>query len=438
MVNQCSTCGYPGSGGLAASWTCEKCKTKNYNEQFVEAYLANVDVARMSSFMRLGRTSYQAGDFEDAIKKFDLALAEHAENSEGWAYKGLALAHLINLSNLGAIPRQVDLCFANAGETTGGDPEFLGAAHAVARERIVREMLRSALRECEQAEKSAFAFSHDKAEARQRASARYENAFRALGFCMSLPSENVGQMIEVCRLIRGASFQEFAPDASTLNMQVTAYVEAAAAAHPGVDTSLPEPPVKRAACFPAGAQVATRGGGAIRVEDLAVGDRVLGQDAQRGQWEQVQITAVRRHERIRIWEVQLEHGVTLSTTASHSLATTRGWVAVADLVPGDRCQVNGGDDATEWRGVESVRCTRRVEAVFSYVTHRHHVTRVNGVTAHEFSRFRRLRGALHAVVVLGRRLGAGADTCTLGVRPQLRESSLSYGRGASLCRVGDG
>ena len=337
MVKNCGSCGAPcAERSIGASWKCGFCETVNYNEGYVEAYLSNIDVAKLTNYMRLAKASYEARNFEDAAEKFDMALAENSENAEAWAYKALSLVHTINLSNIDSVPSQVEACFQQANSLEAGGGEFLEAAHAIARERIVAELLRSANREVEQAQKSAFAFSHDAAAASSRASKRYNNAFVALAACLETPSENVRQMLDVCKLTMLASQQQYAPEASAVVQSAHSYVDQVRARFPSMEIDMPQPK-KMAACFPAHARVATGRGRWTTMGDLRIGDTVLAYDSKAGDWHSVPVVRIRQRIAVQIVELHLANGQVIDTTASHSFLTQRGWVAAGDLGVEDTC-----------------------------------------------------------------------------------------------------
>src|SRR5262245_16559355 len=98
MIRECKCCGAPADQqGLQAWWECRFCKSINYDERVVEAYLASTDIAKLSNQIRIGRSYYEAGEYQRAIDHFDRALVEDAGHTEAWAYKGLALAFTVDL-----------------------------------------------------------------------------------------------------------------------------------------------------------------------------------------------------------------------------------------------------------------------------------------------------------------------------------------------------
>ena len=162
MIRECKCCGAPADQqGLQAWWECKFCRSINYDERVVEAYLASTDIAKLSNQIRIGRSYYEAGDFQKAVDHFDRALVEDAGHAKAWAYKGLALAYTIDLQNTENVLRGVEQCFKQARSANSEGDDLVDAAHGVARERVVAELLRCAVRETEHAEKSIFAFSDD-------------------------------------------------------------------------------------------------------------------------------------------------------------------------------------------------------------------------------------------------------------------------------------
>ena len=418
MVKECSSCGAPSTeAGIGASWACQFCGSTNYDEAYVEAYLSNIDVAKLSNYMRLAKNSYEAGKFEDAAAKFDRALAEDAENAEAWAYKGLALAHTIHLSNIDAIPREVDLCFKQASSLQSEGDEFLSAAHAVARERVVAELLRAAVREVEQAEKSAFAFSHDPAQARRRASGRYDNAFGALAACLSGPSENVRQMLDVCRLTLAASYEKYASPSANLKQAALDYVEDARTRFPDLSIEMPAPRSAVAACFPGSALIAVGRNRQIRVDALESGATVAGYDRRTRAWAPVEIRTVRRWPAVRVLELVLDDDSVVSTTRSHSFLTAFGWRAAGRLSPGDRCLCAAPAGPEVWRTVRDVRVTGRVESVYSFVTSHRHVTSVHGCLVHDFTWLRGFRALMRSAIAEPLRSALRPDGARVLSRP---------------------
>jgi tetratricopeptide (TPR) repeat protein len=225
MSNQCKSCGAASAvNSVSSSWKCDFCGSVNYIDGYVEAYLNKIDLSKISSYMRLAKTAYESHNFEEAARKFDSALTEDSNNLEAWAYKGLALSHTINLSNLQMVASEVNECFKVAKSLDSGDDDFFLVANTVAHERVIKELLRSARREIEQGDKSEFAFSHDLELAKRKASRRYANALIALGQCLDTPSENVKQMIKVCELTLLVSNKASAPSDADRVKQARAYL----------------------------------------------------------------------------------------------------------------------------------------------------------------------------------------------------------------------
>ena len=399
MVKECTSCGASSNQvRIDASWTCEFCKSVNFDEKYVDAYLSRIDIAKLSNYMRMAKTSYEAGNFKDAVVRFDQALEENAQNPEAWAYKGLALAHTINLSNIDSIPDEVDLCFQQANALEPDGNEFLGAAREIARERVISELMRSTIREYEQAQKTEFAFSDDVDEIRLRVTERYNNAFHALAMCLSKPSSNVRQMIDVCRLTVAISQEKYAPSSLTVTRDALNYVDETRRRLPSLMFDMPKSSVKKAACFPSGARVASIFGSWISMSDLRVGQLVLAYDVKDHNWEPVSIIRIRQHAPVRIVELLLDSGQILATTASHSVLTKRGWVPAGRLRANDTCLLTQPGLPTEWHTVTCLGRTSREEKVYSFTTSRVHVTCVDGVIVHEFTHMRALRSLFYTLL----------------------------------------
>jgi tetratricopeptide (TPR) repeat protein len=241
MIRECKCCGAPADQeGLQAWWECKFCQSVNYDERVVEAYLANTDIAKLSNQIRIGRSYYEAGDFEKAIDHFDRALMEDARHAEAWAYKGLALAYTVDLQNISNVLRGVEQCFKQARSATGQGDELVDAAHGVARERVVAELLRCAVRETEHAEKSIFAFSGDPGRAQFHAGEQYASALSALAACLSAPSTNVRQMADVCRLAVAISREKYAPPAESVAGAAQRYLDEIRTKHPSISVDIPK------------------------------------------------------------------------------------------------------------------------------------------------------------------------------------------------------
>lgn len=393
MKNLCTACGAPSkSTSICASWTCEFCSTVNFMERYVESYLASIDHAKLTSFMKLAKTAYLSRNYTDAIIKFETALAENAENVEAWAYKGLSLAHTINLANIDTIPHQVSICFENAFIQEGNQKEFCRAAHAIARERVVSELIRSAEREIHQAEKSAFAFSHDKNLARSKAGARYSNALLALLHCLSTPSDNVKQMLQVCQHITDISNEKFGPS-TVPTTAVKDYLKIIAERYPDLELKLEMPMAveKQAACFPGHALVAVSINTWVPVHQLELGDRIKVMNEKTGAWEDVYVRKINKHELVSIIAIHLAGGKVIESTQSHSFWTKRGWVQGKNLQSTDRCLEIAPGQKPEWKIVNWVHTTSRKEAVYSFQTSSHHTPCVEGILVHEMTHFRGIR-----------------------------------------------
>jgi tetratricopeptide (TPR) repeat protein len=241
MIRECKCCGAPtDQHGVQAWWECKFCKSINYDERVVEAYLASTDVAKLSNQLRIGRSYYEAGDFEKAVDHFDRALVEDAGHAEAWAYKGLALAYTVNLQNTDDVLRGVEQCFKQARSVSSEGDDLVDAAHGVARERIVAELLRCAVRESEHAEKSIYAFSDDPGRAQLHASGQYASALSALAACLSTPSSNVRQMVDVCRLAIAISREKYAPPAGSIAETAQLYLDEFRAKHPSIPADIPK------------------------------------------------------------------------------------------------------------------------------------------------------------------------------------------------------
>ena len=361
--------------------------------KYVDSYLANIDHAKLSSFMKLAKTAYLSKNYADAVSKFEMALAENAENVEAWAYKGLSLAHTINLSNIDTIPHQVSICFENAFAHEGDQQEFCKAAQAIAQERVVSELLRSAEREIHQAKKSAFAFSHDKNLARAKAGHRYTNALLALVHCLSTPSNNVKQMLQVCQHITDISNDKFAPHTTVQTAAVKEYLTTIVERYPDLELELETPTAmeQKAACFPGHALVAVAINTWVPIHQLELGNQIKVMNEKTGAWENAHVRKINKHDHVAIIEIHLEGGMVIESTQSHSFWTQRGWVQGKNLKSTDRClQISPGQKPT-WKIVDWVHRTHRKETVYSFQTSSHHTPCVEGVLVHEMTHFRRLR-----------------------------------------------
>lgn len=114
----------------------------------------------------------------------------------------------------------------------------------------------------------------------------------------------------------------------------------AASAHTANQMGLPSGAAQTAVCppllgssLPAGAQVMTPQG-SVAIEDLRVGDKVLGYDERSGEVELNKVTRLLTRVATDIVALQLENGDTLLTTAKHPFLAQGGWREAGQLERG--------------------------------------------------------------------------------------------------------
>jgi Pretoxin HINT domain len=97
-------------------------------------------------------------------------------------------------------------------------------------------------------------------------------------------------------------------------------------------------------CFAEGTVVALRGQGRAAIDSIVVGDEVVARAESSLEEGARKVTRTWRHPRKRAWDVRLDTGERIRTTASHRFFTVeRGIVAAAELRVGDRLKTLGGE-----------------------------------------------------------------------------------------------
>ena len=386
MKLTCASCGAPappGASPLTPSWDCEFCESANYNEEYVKSYLQQIDLSTFSNNMELGKVAYEGENYEESARWFDLALTEDASSFEGWAYKALSLAHMVDLSNLDSLPREVESCLTRARSIAPGG-EFVGAAEQVARALVVHELIRLAERALDQARKASFAFSHDREAARARSTPQLVVAQQACLECLAL-SPGAQQV----RIVHDLARESLTLDGAPSNPSLSRAIEASSKAER----------VAAKSCFPRSALVATPHG-PRGIGTLAEGDLVLAYSTSRRQLVRRAIVRVVDYAPARILALSLKNGGIVRTTSHHTIATTRGWRVASEVRPGDRVlTARGGTDVvqrSDWSGICEPVWNLHVCGNGTYV--------VDGCIVHSFTRCRTLRTVLANVLPPCRRL----------------------------------
>ena len=174
MRSNCSSCGAPAqTGGMVASFKCDYCQCTTYNEDYVNSFLEKVDLSKFSSKMRLGKVAFESENYADAAERFMGALEEHADSAEAWAFRGLSLAHDVDLSNIHKLPKEINVCFKQA-KALNSEQELVEAAEHVAQELIIATVFRIATGAYDEAHKILFAFADQAQMARQQAGSQYQ------------------------------------------------------------------------------------------------------------------------------------------------------------------------------------------------------------------------------------------------------------------------
>ena len=147
-------------------------------------------------------------------------------------------------------------------------------------------------------------------------------------------------------------------------------------------------------CFPGDANVRTPAG-ERRIDSIRKGDSVLGVTATGT----VVSTTVKRicshdgaHQLLRV--VSSKPELSFYVTKRHPIQTTRGWLRVRDVRPGDVLSYvdSGGNVLTHT--VQCVELTSRYEPVYNLTVDGDHTFIVHGCIAHSFVYFRILRCCL--------------------------------------------
>lgn len=145
-------------------------------------------------------------------------------------------------------------------------------------------------------------------------------------------------------------------------------------------------------CFPATARVLTATGprpiADVEPGDLVISYRPDGTTCVRP------VTRKLAHGECTIHRVVLDRGVALRATANHRVLTTRGWLKVRDLHPGD--EVVRPEDRSV---VVEVQAEPKPEPVYNLYTAGEHTFVVEGVVVHNFTHLRVLRTWMHRLLV---------------------------------------
>ena len=153
---------------------------------------------------------------------------------------------------------------------------------------------------------------------------------------------------------------------------------------------------RSSACFPGSALVATPGG-PCRIASIRRGDLILSWCRRTSTTAARAVTAVQAHGPRALLLVRQEGGGELAVTPNHRMLTSRGWVRVDRLGPGDA--LVRPDASAQAATVLAVEPNPRVEPVFNLVTAGEHSYIVDGLVAHNFTHLRWLRTRWHRLVL---------------------------------------
>lgn len=143
-------------------------------------------------------------------------------------------------------------------------------------------------------------------------------------------------------------------------------------------------------CFPAGTLIKTPTG-FLDIASASKGDWVLAFDPYGAVLRPRRILKVCHHGKQRVWEIRFADGSSLRTTASHSLSVAEGWKRVRHLRAGDIVRCLDATGEFVGRRVVCSSSTAAVEEVFNLIVGEDFTFVADGVVAHSFSYFRRLR-----------------------------------------------
>jgi hypothetical protein len=153
----------------------------------------------------------------------------------------------------------------------------------------------------------------------------------------------------------------------------------------------PAPP----ACFPGTAQVTTPIG-RKQIGQLAQGDVILSY-TRNGSLVESQVTSVQKYSATSIFSLKLTDR-TIRTTDHHTFLSTRGWLRANQLRVGDQLTCVDKQGRSYQARVEGFS-TEPAEPVYNIHTTGEHNFIADGVVAHNFTEFRRLRTLFHRLFI---------------------------------------
>jgi len=392
-MNTCKSCGAPGDvDSVHAVWKCKYCGTSNYVDGYLDAYLEKIDVARVSSLMKIALASYESHDYESAEIQFRSALEEDAANYEAWAYRALALAHTVNLQNLRDLPKRAHryLLEAKANASESG-ADFIGAAEADVNERLIKEAIRSAERNLDKALKIEHGYSHDASYAALKAAPKAADSLSDLQLALELECTNVTLMTEVCVLIQTVCDRYDLRDHSAFSMAKN-YYSSVRKDFPNITEVLDEgfgerthqQKTSKSGCVLPTSKLRLPRGHYKLAGMLKPGDQIATYHPATGSTGYSKVLLVVTKQVASTCEVEMG-AENFTAASSHSLISDRGVTAIGALRPGDKVLSAGADNSILWREISGVRISNKPSPVIWYITDSAGFSMTDGLVTSEYS-----------------------------------------------------
>lgn len=399
-MQSCKSCGAAASvDSFKTIWKCSYCATSNYVEGYLDAYLESIDVTRASGLVKIAMASYEAQDFVSAELQFRTALEEDATNYEAWVYRALALVNTVNLQNLRSIPKQTHRYLQEAKSSAGEyGADLIGAAETEVSERLIKEAIRSAERNLNNALKIEHGLSHEKTYADARAKPKALKALEDLCFALDLECSNVHLMTEVCTLIQTVSDRYSMREHPAYTRAKTYYLkvkdrfpQVTSSLGKGFDTDALTAKASKSACLVPASRLQCPGGQSKLAGMLNGGDQIRTYNPKTGSTEFSEVLLVVRKTAAGTCLVRL--GESCFTAASeHSLMSNRGPKKLDSLQVGDMVLcAESPSEVSVWKRVNSIQTFSKPTAVVWYVTDSQGFSITDGLVTAEYSSAARLQ-----------------------------------------------
>lgn len=161
---------------------------------------------------------------------------------------------------------------------------------------------------------------------------------------------------------------------------------------------------KSSGCFPAGTRIETPMG-AIPIEDLSAGDRVIGCSTNSKIKNARRILKVVRHSETAIWRITLDKSRFIFTTSVHSFYSKKKWRVAKSLKKGDTILVLSDEGIFREEIILNSELMTQSLPVYNLITEQDFTFIAEGALVHSFSYFRTLRKLFWTIRAVASELG---------------------------------